>query len=108
MVIVGNGPLFAEVEAKIKELKVESSVMLLGERDDVSKLMQAADVFVMTSIHEGLPIVAVETQTSGLPLVLSDAITTDTNITGNCKFVSLDADNKVWAEEVLNCKKFKP
>ncbi len=107
LVIVGNGPLFAEVEAKIKELKVESSVMLLGERDDVSKLMQAADVFVMTSIHEGLPIVAVETQTSGLPLVLSDAITTDTNITGNCKFVSLDADNKVWAEEVLNCKKFK-
>ncbi len=107
LVLVGVGPLEQDIINKAKELKVYSKIKMLGERDDVNKIMQMADVFVMTSIHEGLPIVAVETQASGLPLVLSDAITKATDITGNCTFVSLLENNKVWADEILKYKTFK-
>ncbi len=107
LVLIGNGPLEEQIVAKIKELKLENKVKILGSRNDVNKIMQAADVFVMTSIHEGLPIVAVETQTSGLPLVLSSSITKETDLTDNCAFVGLEEDNEKWADEILKFKTFK-
>lgn len=107
LVFVGVGDLQETIRTKVSKLNLDNKVLFLNERKDVNCILQASDVFVMTSIHEGLPIVAVEAQASGLPLILSDSITHKTDITGNCVFVKLSENNEIWAKRILDIKKFE-
>ena len=63
----GTGDMEEEAKAYAREKGVEDSVRFLGVRKDIPALMQAADAFLLPSIYEGLPIVAVEAQAAGLP-----------------------------------------
>ena len=65
LMLVGDGLLKKQIEAKAKELGISSKVIFTGNRTDVSYLMQAMDVFLMPSLYEGLPVVAIEAQISG-------------------------------------------
>ena len=58
----------------------------------------------MPSFYEGLPVVSAETQCACLNCVFSDEITSEADITGNCKFLSLSDSAKLWAEEILRGK----
>jgi glycosyltransferase involved in cell wall biosynthesis len=71
--LVGGGPLEADLRARIRALGLEPRVQMTGERDDVADLMNALDVFLMTSDHEGMPNAAMEAGTLGLPCVVTDA-----------------------------------
>lgn len=93
-----------EVKRKIKDYGLENSVRLLGRRDDVNKIMQAADVLVMPSFFEGLTVVGIEAQASDLPLLLSDTVTKELGLLPLTQFISLEAGPTVWAEAVLNSK----
>ncbi len=106
LILVGDGPLKTSIQDKVKKLNLNDKVLFLNNRTDVNCIMQAADVFVMTSLHEGLPIVAVEAQASGLPLILASTITQKTDITKNCTFVDLQDSESNWGKLILNCKKF--
>jgi glycosyltransferase involved in cell wall biosynthesis len=59
------------------------------------------DVFVLPSHYEGLGIVAVEAQASGLPVLLSDNITKDVKMTSCVDFLPL-TDSEVWAERCID------
>ena len=91
-----------EVKRKIKDYGLENAVRLLGRRDDVNKIMQAADVLVMPSFFEGLTVVGIEAQASDLPLLLSDTVTKELGLLPSTQFISLEAGPTVWAEAVLN------
>jgi glycosyltransferase involved in cell wall biosynthesis len=67
--IVGDGPERERLEAELRVLELDSAVELLGERNDVSELLSAADVFVLSSRSEGLPLSIVEAMAAGLPVV---------------------------------------
>ena len=54
-VAVGDGPLRRELEAQHAALSLGDHFVFLGERDDVPRLLAAADIFVLPSRHEGLP-----------------------------------------------------
>jgi len=82
-------------------LGLENNIIFLGVREDISDLMQAMDVFVLPSHFEGLPVVTVEAQASGLPCVFSSAVTSETNLTQRVKYVSLNNDPKKWAVEII-------
>ena len=69
LVIVGDGPARAEVEAEIAKLAEPRWVVLTGRRMDVPQIMPAFDVFVMSSKTEGLPLVVPEAMAVGLPIV---------------------------------------
>ena len=69
LVIVGDGPLRGELEQRVVDLGLVGAALLCGSRDDVADLLPAADVFVLSSVHEGLPIALVEALASGLPCV---------------------------------------
>lgn len=72
LVIAGEGPERAELEARIAQLGLGESVRLLGNRSDVPELLAACDVFVLSSIAEGMPITLLEAMAAGLPVVATD------------------------------------
>jgi glycosyltransferase involved in cell wall biosynthesis len=69
--IVGDGPDRGRLEEQIDELGLSDSVHLAGERLDVPELLAAADVFVLSSRSEGMPVSVLEAMAAGLPIVAS-------------------------------------
>ncbi len=100
--LVGDGELRQQIEARIRKLHLEDHVRLLGSRDDVPQLLQAADMFLFPSKWEGLPIAVIEAQATGLNCVISDAITTEVDITNFVKRCSLTDDINVWLTTVFS------
>lgn len=102
--ITEESEFLTEVKRKIKAYGLENVVRLLGRRDDVNKIMQAADVLVMPSFFEGLTVVGIEAQASDLPLLLSDTVTKELGLLPSTQFISLEAGPTAWAEAIVNSK----
>ena len=75
--------------------------MILPDNPHVERYYSLFDLFVLPSIFEGLPLVAVEAQAMRLPCLLSDHITQETDVGGVCRFASIDKPEK-WAEAMLD------
>jgi glycosyltransferase involved in cell wall biosynthesis len=69
LVIMGEGPLRAAIERRAHELGVADRVILCGNRTDARAIMGAADVLVMPSRWEGLPLTLLEAMAAGTPVV---------------------------------------
>lgn len=72
LLIVGDGPLGRPLDAQAEAAGLAGSVMFLGSRNDVPDLLEAADVFVFTSEHEGFGIAPLEALCMGLPVAAYD------------------------------------
>jgi glycosyltransferase involved in cell wall biosynthesis len=72
LLIAGDGPLRASMEALADSLGISDKVRFLGFRTDVPELMAAADAYVMSSAWEGLPMGLLEASASALPIVATD------------------------------------
>lgn len=105
LLLAGQGPLIDEIKNKVKSLKLEKKVKFLGQRSDIDKLYQAFDVFLLPSLYEGLPVVGVEAQATGLLCVFSKDMTKETKILESTQFLSLDQSAKEWATEILKSLK---
>lgn len=102
LLLVGQGPLMEEMKEKVKTLGIEDSVKFLGQRNDVNELYQVFDVFCLPSLYEGLPVVGIEAQATGLLCVLSDDMTKETKVLNETEFLSLKQSASVWAKIILN------
>ncbi len=69
MVWLGDGDMRPETERLIRRKGLEHRFILLGDRNDVPSLLPAFDVFVMSSLWEGLPCAVIEAMTCGIPVV---------------------------------------
>lgn len=69
LVIAGDGPLRASLEAITREWGLDDRVLFLGEVDDVPAVLAQAEIFVLTSFNEGLPLAVLEAMAAGLPVV---------------------------------------
>jgi len=105
LMLIGEGELVDSMKEQVKKLKLEENVLFMGLRNDVSDLMQAMDLFFLPSLVEGLPVVAIEAQATGLPVITSTAVTEETDITGNVKFINLEDDISVWVKEIENTRR---
>lgn len=101
--LVGGGELEMEYRNKVHRLNLEDKITFLGIRTDTYRLYQAMDVLVMPSLYEGLPVVGIEAQCSGLSLILSNEITQETAILNSTKFVRLD-DEKEWESAIISAQ----
>ncbi|MBM3269292.1 MAG: glycosyltransferase [Candidatus Sericytochromatia bacterium] len=69
LLVAGEGERRADLEREARDLGLDGAVRFLGRRDDVSRLLAAADVFCLPSLSEGLPLAIAEAMAAGLPVV---------------------------------------
>lgn len=100
LVLIGTGELLNSIKQKVSSLGIEKNVLFLGVRNDVDDLMQGFDVFLLPSLHEGLPVVGIEAQASGLPCVISSTVSSEVKLSDNTRFVSLDAPVSEWCNSI--------
>lgn len=98
LVLVGSGYLESIIRKKVQENQLEDSVQFLGNRSDMVDLYQTFDLFLFPSLYEGLPVSLVEAQAAGVPCVVSDRISAQTQIIDSYYPVSLDASLQKWGK----------
>ncbi len=100
--IAGEGELKDELVKQTQILHIDDKVYFLGKRNDVNCLYQAMDVMLLPSLHEGFPVTLTEAQAAGLPCLVSDRVSDETNIIGLIKFLSIDSDDNMhWVESLV-------
>ncbi len=72
LVIVGTGKLDQELREKVDKMDLKNNICFLGYRSDVPEILDALDIFVLTSRYEGLPLCILEAMASGKPVVATD------------------------------------
>lgn len=70
--IAGKGGLEDYLNELIENLDLKNNVKLLGHRADIAELYKVADICVLPSIREGLPVAVMEGMAAGLPLIVAD------------------------------------
>lgn len=108
LLLIGEGPLRKTIEMKVEEYQLQEDVLFLGRREDVSCILSSMDVFLLPSLYEGLPIVAIEAQTNGLRTVCSDAVTTETCISDTYLSIPLENAASEWADIIIKAKLVNP
>lgn len=108
LLLAGQGPLQEEIKEKVHSLGLDESVEFLGQRNDANELYQAFDVFCLPSLYEGLPVVGVEAQATGLLCIFSDDMTKETKVLDTTEFLSLNQSVEEWTYTIIEkTKKFK-
>jgi L-malate glycosyltransferase len=72
LLIVGDGSLRGELESQCRALDLERRVTFLGARSDIPQVLAAFDVFVLSSVQEGVPLSVVEAMGAGKPVIATD------------------------------------
>lgn len=101
LILIGIGEKEEEIRKKVDKRNLTDRVIFLGNRSDVKDLYQAMDVFLLPSLFEGVPVVGIEAQYSGLPCVFSDKVPREVQIAETCSFVALNQPVDVWVEQVM-------
>ena len=101
LLLVGTGPLEEKVREKVADKGLSGSVCFLKNRKDMNRIYQAMDVFIFPSLFEGLGIVSIEAQASGIPVICSEGLPMETEITPLYKKMMLSEGSEKWADAAL-------
>lgn len=104
LVLIGKGELEEVIKKQADQLGILDKISFLGESSNVDKWINVFDVGVFPSLFEGFSIAMVEMQVNGLPLVVSDNVPSEINLTDNIRFLSLDETVKYWCKTILETK----
>ena len=107
LLLIGSGSLKNMIKEKIKELKLKNHVILINDVTNPEDYYQAMDVFIFPSHYEGLGIVAIEAQVSGLPVICNETLPRDIDVTNNIVRLSLKDNYELWANKILELSKIK-
>ncbi len=103
LLLLGEGENENDIKKLAHQLFLDGKVYFVGSHEDISDFYQAMDLFVLPSRFEGLPIVGIEAQASGLPCLFSSEITQEAAVLENsCRFLPLNSSYASWAEAALN------
>ena len=103
LLLIGDGPLYAEIQNQVKDKGLLDNVIFVSNTDEINKYYSAMDMFLLPSLHEGLPLTGVEAQASGLMCLFSDTISTELGITKNVEFLPIN-DAQTWCSRIENFK----
>lgn len=101
--LVGDGPLRAEIEGRAIAMGFNGNMHFAGTRSDVPRLMRGGmDIFVFPSLWEGLPVTLIEARAAGLPCIVSDKVTDEASVLSNkCVRLPLSKQSEEWAARIL-------
>lgn len=102
LLLVGRGSLRNAIRSQIAAASLNDAVILLDETSHVERLYAAMDLFLFPSLYEGLPLVLLEAQASGLHCLVSDAVPKEARITARCTVCPLSASAGKWASAMGN------
>ena len=105
LILVGDGKLKEDIEKKAIEFGISKYVQFLGVRDDIEKLMQIFDVFVMPSLFEGFPVTLIEAQAAALPCLVSSVVSKEVKLIDNVEFEKLTESPYTWGKEIMQMSK---
>lgn len=100
LLLIGGGLLENSIKKKVDELQLADSVIFAGIQSNMPDFYQAMDVFVLPSLFEGLGIVNIEAQTSGLPCYVSTGVSKEAKISELLKYIPLEKGAGYWAEQI--------
>lgn len=107
MYFVGQGPLEESLKTRVDNNNLTDKVKFLGVRSDITEIMTGSDYMIMPSLHEGFPVVLVESQATGLKAIISDRVSKEVDLGLDLvEFLSLNSVEK-WVERLLESRKYK-
>lgn len=102
LLLIGTGIKENEIKEKVKRLGIEENVIFVGFRENVNDYMCAMDLFVLPSKTEGLGLVLIEAQASGLKCFTSkDVVPNEVDVSKTTQFLSLNLLPKEWANFLI-------
>lgn len=108
LLLIGEGVLLDNIKEKVKSLGLSQDVIFYGLSNRVYEMLQAMDTFVLPSHFEGLPIVGVEAQAAGLPVIFSSEITREAKQINEVHYLPIDRESiNIWADYIVKLSKYK-
>jgi glycosyltransferase involved in cell wall biosynthesis len=102
LLLVGEGPLKKTIKERVSTKGLDDSVLFLGLREDVNRILQRTDYFLLPSKFEGLPLVLVEAQCAGVDCFVSKTVSCEADLgCGLMKFLPIDSP-EAWVREIQN------
>lgn len=101
LIIVGDGELSEKIKNYINEMGLTSKVIMVGHTDYPEKYYSLMDVFILPSYFEGLSMATIEAEVAGVPVVVSQAVPEEANISTNFHRISLDDSINLWAKTAI-------
>jgi glycosyltransferase involved in cell wall biosynthesis len=103
LVLVGEGPELEKVQELAQRLDLTGITRFLGVRKDVDRLLPAADMFLLTSISEGIPLTVIEAMAAALPVVATRVGGMgEVVIEGTTGFLAPAGDDAMLADRILH------
>lgn len=96
-----QGEGYEKIYNRIMKKNLQGRIKMIGSTDKIKEYLSAMDVLFFPSRFEGLPLVLVEAQINGLPVVCSDVITDEAFFAENVEKLSLDTSLKEWIDKLI-------
>lgn len=103
LIIIGEGELKDSLVNLCEQMNISNYVFFLGRRDDVDKIYNMFDLFILPSLSEGLGNVLIEAQCNGLKCIVSDGVPKKAMILDNYEVVKLEKSIYEWSASILAC-----
>lgn len=101
LLLVGNGPDLEEIRNQAQHTVCADRIIFWGATENPESLYYAMDIFALPSRFEGLPVVLLEAQISGLPCIVSDKVTQEVDF-GDIIWKSIEDDPQTWADTIFS------
>ena len=101
LVLIGFGGLEKTMMDRVFAYGISDKVENLGRREDIKQFYNAFDGFLLPSLYEGLPVVGLESQSCGLPILFSTEITQEAKACEMANFISLNTPVAEWARQIV-------
>ena len=103
LIVCGHGRLENSLKLKTKELSIEDSVIFTGYRTDIYRILGLSEVFLFSSLQEGLPVAVMEAMAVGLPVVCSK-VRGNADLVDNEKggYVLEQFDVNIWSDLIYS------
>ncbi len=104
LLLCGTGELEEKIRRQVIELDLIEKVCFAGVVPNPQDYLMAMDVLVLPSLFEGLPLVGIEAQATGLPCIFADTITKETTILPEVEYIPLNSTNEQWARAICRSR----